>query len=151
MARFESVIDIDAPSEVIFDLMHDYDRRLEWDTLLAEARLQGGATEAGVGVRSLCVGRSSLLRLGVETVYVTFERPDVAAVRMTDGPWIFARFAASIRHEPLPSGATRVTYKGDVVTRPAWLRWLVEPLVVRRFQRETVLRLEALRAALERT
>lgn len=149
MPTFEASIDIDAPSEAIFDLTHDYGRRLEWDTLLREARLLGGAESAGVGVESLCVGRGDLFRIGVVTVYVTFDRPRVAAVRMTRGPWIFERFAASIRHDELPTGGTRVTYRGNVTTRPRWLRGVVEPLVRRRFERETARRLLALKRAME--
>jgi hypothetical protein len=32
---------IPAPSAEVFKLLHDYDRRLDWDTLLQDARLCG--------------------------------------------------------------------------------------------------------------
>ena len=72
MARFhmprESVsVVIDAPCEAVFDLIHDYSRRLTWDTMLSEARLLGGATAAGIGVRTLCVGTWRSLYLAQET------------------------------------------------------------------------------------
>lgn len=148
MARFEASVEVPASAAEVFDLVHDYDRRLEWDTLLSEARLLGGATEAGLGVSSLCVGKGRLLRLGVESVYIIFERPRVAAVQGTGGSWIFERFAASIRHQPLSEGRSRVVYAGDVRTRPRWLAWLVEPVATWAFRRETRRRLEALRAYL---
>ena len=117
-------VEIRASSEAIFALTHDYARRLEWDTLLKEARLLHGAERAGVGVKSLCVGKNRLFGMGVETVYIKFEPPTAAAVKMTRGPWIFENFAASIRHEPAGPDATRVTYRGHVSTRPRWLGWL---------------------------
>jgi hypothetical protein len=148
MASFEASVHIHASPEAIFSLTHDYARRLDWDTLLREARLLNGAREAGLGVESLCVGRGRLLGLAVRSAYVAFRPPELAAVKMTRGPWLFRRFAASIRHEREGSG-TRVVYRGQVVTRPTFLRFLVEPLVARVFARETRRRLEALRDALE--
>lgn len=47
-------------SEEVFILLHDYDRRLEWDTLLKEARLTRGHTKASKGLpRHAGVSRSS--------------------------------------------------------------------------------------------
>lgn len=149
MARFEASIDIRADPQIIFDLTHDYARRLEWDTLLSEARLLDGATRAELGVKALCVGKSRLFGIAVESEYITFDRPWRTAVRMTRGPRVFETFAASIRHELLEPGITRVRYTGQVTTRPNWLRWLVEPIVGTMFRRETRLRLESLKRALE--
>jgi len=149
MANFEAAVEIRASPEAIFELTHDYDRRLEWDTLLKEARLLDGAAHAGLGVKSLCVGRSGLYGIGVESVYIRYDPPWVAAVSMTKGPRVFETFAATIAHEPVADGVTRVTYKGHVRTRPRWLRWCVEPIVAARFRRETRARLEALRRTLE--
>ena len=99
MKSLEARVDIDADPGVVFDLIHDYARRLDWDPFLKEARLIDGASEAGVGVRSLCVARGWLSGAAMETVYVSFERPRIAAVRMTKGPRILAKFAASIAIE----------------------------------------------------
>jgi hypothetical protein len=68
---------------------------------------------------------------------------------MTRGPALFGNFAASIRHEVIRPGVTRVIYRGHVETRPRWLRWLLEPLVNRTFGRGTKRRLNALKRALE--
>jgi len=149
MAIFETTVEIRAAPGAVFKLTHDYSRRLEWDTMLKEARLLDGAEAAGPGVRSVCVGRHALLGLSLETVYITFEPPWVSAVEMTRGPALFETFAASIRHEVIRPGVTRVIYRGHVETRPRWLRWLFEPLVNRRFLRETKRRLTALKRALE--
>ena len=149
MAIFEATVEIRACPGAIFKLTHDYSRRLEWDTLLKEARLLDGAETAGPGVKSVCVGRNALLGLAVETVYITFDPPWLAAVEMTRGPALLGNFAASIRHEVIRPGVTRIIYRGHVETRPRWLRWLVEPLVNRGFGRQTKRRLNALKRALE--
>jgi hypothetical protein len=149
MAIFEATVEIRACPGAIFQLTHDYSRRLEWDTLLKEARLLDGAQAAGPGVKSVCVGRSALLGLSVETVYITFDPPWLAAIEMTRGPALFGNFAASIRHEVIRPGVTRVIYRGHVETRPRWLRWLLEPLVNHGFSRETKRRLKSLKRTLE--
>jgi len=51
---------IPAPSAAVFDLLHDYGRRLEWDALLRAAYLADGHTVTGKGATSVCVGRRSL-------------------------------------------------------------------------------------------
>src|ERR1700722_12824445 len=97
----ECGVDIDAPCQKVFDVIHDYGIRLHWDTLLSKACIVDGSEEAGLGVRTLCMGRNHIASLGMETVYISFDRPRVAAVRMKRGPWFIADFAASIRHTAL--------------------------------------------------
>src|SRR5215510_16233666 len=92
---------IPAPSSAVFDLLHDYTRRLEWDTLLQAAYLEDGHLVAAKGVTSVCVGRRSLGGIALKTVYVTFERPILASVKMTNQPPFFRSWAASIHHENL--------------------------------------------------
>lgn len=145
MRRDEVSLDIPAPSGAVFDLVHDYDRRLTWDTLLSEAYLDDGFTEAKVGATSVCVGRRSLGRLAFKTVYVSFDRPRVAAVKLIGSPRFFASWAASIRHADLGPDSSRITYTYHFTARPAWLRWFLEPLMAWAFRRETEKRLVALR------
>ena len=97
MRTLSAEIDIRARPEAVFDLIHDYARRLDWDPFLREARLLDGATSAGLGVKSLCTARGGFAGLAMETVYVSFDRPNVAAVKMTKGPAVLEAFAASIR------------------------------------------------------
>lgn len=137
---------IPAPSTAVFDLLHDYARRLEWDTLLDAAYLADGHQAAGQGVTSVCVGRWSLGRIALKTVYVTFDRPRVAAVRMVNAPPLFESWAASIRHRDLPNGESRITYTFRFTTKPRLLRLILDPLVAALFRWETRRRLRALRA-----
>ncbi len=149
MRSLEAAIDVRASPERVFDLIHDYDRRLEWDPFLKEARLLGGATAAGKGVTALCVARGHFGGAAMETVYVSFDRPRVAAVNMTKGPALLSRFAASLRQQEVSPGVTRVTYRFNVTTRPAWLRPLLDPIAGIVFLREVRARLSALKVYLE--
>src|SRR6266542_3143651 len=119
MPTFEAAIDIRAGADALFDLTQDYDRRLDWDPFLKEARLIGGAAAPALGVRAWCVARSGL---GMETEYVSFQRPHVAAVKMTRGPALFGSFAGSWRFKTVAPDTTRVVFRYHVTARPAWLR-----------------------------
>lgn len=135
---------IPAPSDAVFDLLHDYSRRLEWDTLLRAAYLADGHTAAGKGVTSVCVGRRSLGSLTFKTVYVTFERPTRAAVRLVNAPAWFEAWAATIQHQDLSARESRITYTYHFTVRPRALRPLLDPLMGRIFRWETRRRLRAL-------
>lgn len=93
-------------SSEVFNLLHDYDRRLEWDTLLREAKLTRGHKLAQKGATSLCVGKPFFGIIGVETEYLTFDPGKIAAVKMVNSPPFFQTFAASIRHQDTPKGST---------------------------------------------
>jgi ribosome-associated toxin RatA of RatAB toxin-antitoxin module len=83
---------INASAEKVFDYTQDYSSRLIWDTFLRKAVLLNGATAAAQGVSSYCEAHT---RIGIETVYITFNRPKVTAVKMTKGPWMFKSFSGS--------------------------------------------------------
>ena len=138
-------IEINAPCAVVFDVIHDYGRRLEWDTLLREARLLDGATAAGLGVRSLCVGTWHSAFLALETEYIRFEPGKVAAVRLTNRPLFFDQFAATLRHEATDEVRSRTTYIYFFRARPAFLSPILEPIMNALLRREVKKRLCSLR------
>ncbi len=146
----ECGVDIEADCQEVFDVIHDYSIRLRWDTLLSKASIVDGSAHAGVGVTTLCVGRNTVAGLGMETVYISFDRPRVAAVKMKRGPWFVSDFAASIRHTALATGAgSRVIYKFRIRARPVWLRPVLDPILRSMFQRETGKRLQSLKRYIE--
>ena len=149
MATREESIKIHGESHIVFDVLHDYTRRLCWDPFLREARLTGGANRAEKGVVVVCSAKWRAGGMSMETEYVTFDRPRVAAVKMTQGPRFFDCFAATIRQQNLSGGITRVTYKYHLKTRPRWLRFLLEPVFHVMFSRETKRRLTALKRVIE--
>ena len=130
----------------MFDLVHDYSRRLTWDTLLRAAYLDDGYTAAGKGVTSVCVGRRSLGGFAFRTRYVSFDRPKVAAVELISAPPFFASWAASIRHVDLAPSSSKITYTFSFRAKPRFLGWLLEPIMLRVFRWETRKRLRALAA-----
>jgi ribosome-associated toxin RatA of RatAB toxin-antitoxin module len=144
MPTFERSALVRADAAALFDLMQDYDRRLKWDPFLREARLLG-ATAAGLGVRAWCVDQRGR---GMETEYVSFDRPHRVAVKMTRGPWIFRKFAGAWIYEPVEDGLTRVTFKYHVEARVRFGR-LGDAVLARVFAREMDARLKALARAVE--
>lgn len=68
---------------------------------------------------------------------------------MINRPLFFDRWAASIRHEPIGPGRSRVVYTYHFTARPPWLAWLLEPILAAAFRWETRRRLRALRAQFE--
>lgn len=136
------------PAEVAFDVVHDYPGRLRWDTLLREASTVGGVAPER-GVEAVCRARWTLGGLTFRTRYVTFRRPDLAAVTLTSRSPFFAAWAASMRHHDLGDGRSDVVYALTFTGAPAPLRRPVEFLALRAFRWETGRRLRALARHLE--
>ena len=144
MPTFERSIVVRAPRAPLFDLMQDYERRLEWDPFLREARLVDAAASA-VGVRAWCVDQDGR---GMETEYVSFDRPNRVAVRMTKGPWMFRKFAGAWIYEEIDATTTRVVFKYHVEAIVRFGR-IGDAVLTRIFAKEMRYRLEALRHAVE--
>lgn len=149
VAVARETIEIQACADDVFDLVHDYTRRLEWDPFLRAAYLCDGAARAGVGVSAHCAARWQVGGLAMDTVYVSFKRPCLAAVRMTRGPAILSSFAATIRQEQIAEDTCRVTYISQIRVRPRALRAIIEPIVCWVFGRETRRRLKSLKSFVE--
>ncbi len=143
MATFERSVVIRAKPTPLFDLMQDYERRLEWDPFLRSAELIG-ATSAGLGVRAWCVDQRGR---GMETEYVSFKRPRRVAVKMTRGPWIFKSFSGSWIYDKVDDQHTRVRFRYHVEARLPlpWSERLLEAI----FSGEMQKRLLALKEAVE--
>jgi len=143
--RFEHAAVVDAPIEDVFWLTQDYAKRLTWDPFLSKAELVGGATAPGVGVRAWCVSR---VGLGMETEYVSFAPPQVAAVKMTRGPRLLERFAGTWEFASTEGNGTRVTFRYFLSVQPRWLGFCLEPAARAWFSWETRRRVRALAASL---
>jgi hypothetical protein len=141
-----------ADAERTFDLIHDYSRRLSWDTLLRRAYIEGGGP-AQRGAVAVCTARRMLGGYSFRTRYVSFTRPKVAAIKLEGRPPFFASWAASIRHEPAaggpPAHRSVATYTMTFTCKPAWAAAALEPVARWAFRRETHRRLAALARALE--
>jgi len=136
---------IPASADAVFALVHDYRRRLEWDTLLREAYLEPAYLKAEHGAISVCRGKLILGGFALRTQYVTFKKGKVAAVKMLNQPPFFDTFAASIRHFEISADKSQVVYKFSFTAKPKWLKWFLHPLMSRIFTWETRKRLGALK------
>ncbi len=145
MPRSISKESIPASSEEVFALVHDYEKRLEWDTLLRKAYLEPEFARAGVGAVSVCQGRWLLGGLALRTVYLTFQPGRVAAVKMLNRPPFFRSFAASIRHFAVDENSSEIVYEYHFTARPKRLQWLLHPIMNLIFGWETRKRLRALK------
>lgn len=105
--KFSESIVILANQSVIFDFTQDYTQRLVWDTFLVKATLIEGAEEAGIGVRAFCVARNGI---GMETEYISFNRPKTTAIKMTKRSWIFNTFVGSWNFKMIDQNKTEVTF-----------------------------------------
>jgi len=139
-SRYE--FEVDASAEQLFDWMHNYDLRAQWDTFTQSTLL--GDAPAGVGgvVRSTSKNNG----LSMDTMYVSFQPGKVAAVKMVKGPYVFHSFAGSWNFKALGPQRTRVVFSYSMTARPRWLSWLLTPAVVCVFQRETKKRIASLQA-----
>ncbi|MBD0258104.1 MAG: SRPBCC family protein [Cytophagales bacterium] len=143
--KFTETIHIRERPEVIFDYTQDYGNRLQWDTFLKRADLVDGATAAGKGVKSYCVAKNGI---GMETVYVSFNRPRATAVQMTRGPYLFKTFQGSWTFRALPDGGTEVIFLYSFTLRFPFS--LAGFLVRRILQRNVRQRLVDLKTCIER-
>jgi ribosome-associated toxin RatA of RatAB toxin-antitoxin module len=105
--KFTETILINERIEVVFDYTQDYSKRLSWDTFLKRADLIEGAKKAGKGVKAYCVAKNGL---GMVTEYVSFNRPNVTAIQMTRGPYLFKSFLGSWTFKEVSASETEVKF-----------------------------------------
>lgn len=107
MTKFTESIEIKSSAIEVFDYTQNYKTRLNWDTFLKQADLIDGATTAGKGVKAYCVAKNGI---GMVTEYVTFNRPKVTAIKMTEGPYLFKAFAGSWTFKEVNKDITEVIF-----------------------------------------
>lgn len=141
--RFE--FDMPAPSDVVFDAFHYHVWRAQWDSLVSDTRVVGGAPCPFVGAETENAGGGLLRALSMRTRFVTFDRPRVAAASMIGRSFPFSRWAASMRHRDTVPGCSVLVYVYTLEAGPRALRWLMEPVVDWIFVRQTRRRFERMR------
>jgi ribosome-associated toxin RatA of RatAB toxin-antitoxin module len=148
MPVVEGSVVIAAPQDALFALSQDYALRRAWDPFTRDLKFLGGAREAGLGVR---VWVRAWTGLTMEVEYVSFNPPDVVAMKMVRGPFLFERFAGTWLFRPHLSGGTEVTFRYNFETRWRRLRPLLDRMVGLVFQRDVRARLHGLKRAAEKT
>lgn len=142
--------EIPASAEEVFDLLHDYQKRLEWDTLLSEAYLEPEFKEAKLGAITVCRGRLILGGFPLRTEYISFQRGKIAAVKLLNRPPFFETFAASISHSNLPNDSSEIVYTFNFTAKPTFLQFILHPIMSKIFVSETKKRLESLKRYFEK-
>ena len=148
MPIVEAKIEVEAAQGDVFDLAQDYDLRLRWDPFLREMKFRDGALEAAPGVKVWVRAKNGL---SMEVVYVTLDRPTSVAMKMTDGPAFFLRFAGTWRFHRIRETCTAVTFRYNFETRWPLLRPALNVVITRIFERDLTRRLSGLKRAAEQT
>lgn len=133
-----------------FEAFHNHALRLQWDTLLAVAYVEGGGSHPYVGAITVNWGKGWKRLLGMRTRFVSYEPPRLAAAVLLEPIGLFAHWAASLRHRDLGDGRSELDYAFHIRLRPRWLGWMFDPLAAWVFARETRKRFAAMAAHLER-
>jgi ribosome-associated toxin RatA of RatAB toxin-antitoxin module len=134
--------DVAVPAAPLFDLAQDYRLRLVWDPFLRAMEFRGGASEAAVGVRVWVRAKNGL---AMEVEYITLRRPTQVAMKMVDGPRVFAKFSGAWLFEAIDERRTRVTFRYNFTCRPRALAWALEPVAARVLRRDMQARLAGLK------
>ncbi|HEX9810773.1 MAG TPA: SRPBCC family protein [Burkholderiales bacterium] len=142
MPLVEEEILINAPRDLVFDVSQDYAIRRQWDPFSRGTYLLDGVTAAAVGVKGFVQARNGF-RMTFE--YVSYQRPERAAIVMLYGPLFFKKFAGTWIFEEVGERSVRARFRYTFATRPAALRRPLDCLVQRLFRRAIIDRLLALK------
>lgn len=145
--RFE--YEMPAPAAVVFDAFHYHQWRHQWDSLVNATHVLGGAPCPYVGARTENSGGGLLRPLAMRTRFVSYQPGKVAAATMEGRSFPFSRWAASMRHQPLPGARSLMVYTYSFECAPRGLRWLLEPITKRLFDWQTHKRFRRMRRFLE--
>ncbi len=148
MPMVDAAIVIAAPRDRLFALTQDYAARLRWDPFLTDMRFKHGATEATVGVQVWVRARN---RLSMTVQYITVDRPNVVAMKMIEGPWLFRKFSGAWLFKDDGVGRTLVIFRYSFQCRLGPANLVVHPLIARIFRRDIEARLRGLKRSAEDT
>ena len=123
---------IRAPRSWLFDLSQDYSRRLDWDPFLESYRFVTADGIPRVGAEVSGRARNGFT---MHARYISFDPPAVAAFEMVSGPWFFRTFAGAWRFVETSADSTLVSFNYSFTVRPAFMRWLFQPILRRSLER----------------
>lgn len=129
MAHKKLEFPMPAGEAVVFDAFHYHLWRARWDSLVSATHVLGGAPCPFVGAVTENTGAGALRGLSMRTQFVSYDRPRVAAASMIGQSFPFTKWAASMRHRATGPQQSVLIYTYSFEAGPAWLRWLLTPLV----------------------
>lgn len=131
-----------------FEAFHNHAVRMQWDTLLAHAAVEGGGSHPYIGAITVNEGRGWKRLFAMRTRFVNYRPAQVAAAVLVEPSGCFHWWAASMRHRDIDATSSELIYTFTVQLRPRWLGWVLDPLVNRIFEWETRQRFAAMAAYL---
>jgi hypothetical protein len=137
-----------ARADIVFDAFHFHHWRHRWDSLVSATEVLGGAPCPYVGAVTQNAGGGWMRALSMQTRFVSFDRPHVAAASMVGEAFPFSRWAASMRHRELDARNSVLIYTYTFEVCPRWAAWLIGPVVNIIFERQTRKRFSRLQAFL---
>jgi ribosome-associated toxin RatA of RatAB toxin-antitoxin module len=121
---------------------------MKWDPFIQSMSFLGVATKVAKGVATRTIAYNGM---EMDTEFIAYDPPNVIAMDMISGPWIFAKMAGTWRfHRAFgPRGETRVDFRYSFSTRPRLVAPILDRLVGWQLKRDMVRRIAALKAAAE--
>lgn len=148
MVQRRLTLSMPGTAEAAFEAFHNHAKRLEWDTLLSDAYVEGGASHPYPGAISFNVGRGWKRWFAMRTRFVNYQPPTIAAAVIEEPAGPFELWAASMRHSDVGDGTSLLHYTFSIRLRPRWLGRVLDPIAIRLFERETRRRFAAMAAYL---
>jgi len=133
-----------AQSTAAFEAFHNHQVRLQWDTMLRVAFVEGGGTHPYPGAITVNRGKGWKAKFGMRTRFLTYHPPQLAAAALIAPTGPFAQWAASMRHDDCADGTSLLTYTFSIKLRPRWLGRLLDPVAALVFEVETKRRFAAM-------
>jgi hypothetical protein len=148
MVQRRLTLTMPATAEAAFEAFHNHAKRLEWDTLLSDAYVEGGGSHPYPGAISYNLGRGWKRFFAMRTRFVNYQPPTIAAAVIDAPTGLFELWAASMRHSNVGDGTSLLHYTFSIRLRPRWLGRVLDPMVIWLFERETRQRFAAMAAYL---
>lgn len=137
-----------APAAVVFDAFHYHHWRHRWDSLVSATEVLGGAPSPYVGAVTQNTGGRWMRGLSMQTRFVSYDRPHLAAASMVGTAFPFSRWAASMRHKDMAEQGSLLIYTYTFEVSPRCLAWALQPVVRVIFAHQTRKRFHRLQAYL---
>ena len=126
MLRIRLSEDVSADAGLLFFLSEDYEARKHWDPFMRSQEFLEGAKRVARGVKTRTIACNDM---SMDTEFIAFDRPNVIAMKMLSGPWMFQSMAGTWRFRKLDDARTRVEFIYSFAVKPAVARRLIEPVV----------------------
>jgi hypothetical protein len=144
MAQRRFTLTMPGTAEAAFEAFHNHAKRLEWDTLLSAAYVEGGGSHPYVGAISFNLGRGWKRLFAMRTRFVNYQQPSMAAAVIDQPAGLFELWAASMRHVDVGDGTSLLHYTFNIRLRPRWLGAVLDPVAIWLFEYESRRRFAAM-------